>query len=72
MAYKPKQIQNHKLYNSLDYSQLLPGYQILEKRIGYTFKHKHLLVQALTHPSYKSEGLECYQRLEFLGDAILG
>lgn len=29
--------------------------------------------QAFTHPSYTPNGItECYQRLEFLGDAILG
>jgi len=30
-----------------------------------------LLAQAVTHPSYPSGYSECYQRLEFLGDAIL-
>lgn len=31
------------------------------------------MFQAFTHPSYTPNGItECYQRLEFLGDAILG
>lgn len=38
--------------------------------IGYTFKDKALLSHALTHPSLA--GRENNQRLEFLGDAVLG
>lgn len=47
----------------------------LQKRNGFTFRDKSLLLRALTHPSYLNEnprqGLEDNQRLEFLGDAIL-
>lgn len=55
-----------------NFSHILPGYEILERRINYSFNHKHLLVQALTHPTHQHGFSECYQRLEFLGDAILG
>lgn len=41
----------------------------LESIMGYRFKRKRLLEQALTHPSYESEG--SYERLEFLGDLVL-
>ena len=41
---------------------------ILEKRIGYTFKNKTLLSRALTHRSFGSDHNE---RLEFLGDSVL-
>lgn len=41
----------------------------LSKRLGYQFNHPELLVQALTHRSAK--GLH-NERLEFLGDSILG
>lgn len=47
----------------------------LEARIGYTFKNKELLLTALTHSSYANEHhgeAESYERLEFLGDSILG
>ena len=47
----------------------------LERRLGHRFADRALLIQALTHPSYLHEaGGEGgdYQRLEFLGDAILG
>lgn len=45
----------------------------LEKTMGYTFKDSRLLKTALTHKSYAHQyGVESYERLEFLGDAILG
>ncbi|MBR5826716.1 MAG: ribonuclease III [Clostridia bacterium] len=46
-----------------------------EKIIGYTFKNKSLLKTALTHSSYANERHpdgECNERLEFLGDSVLG
>ena len=46
----------------------------LEEIVGYTFKDKSLLEAAITHPS-ATEGMPvsaCYERLEFLGDSILG
>lgn len=46
-----------------------------EKILGYTFKNKHLIYTALTHSSYSNEsGKKCdnYERLEFLGDSVLG
>ena len=50
-------------------------FQPLEKRIGYRFKKKALLKAALTHPSFHFEHPEVptdNQRLEFLGDSVLG
>lgn len=46
----------------------------LEERIGYTFADKELLERALTHISALSGGNRnaSYQRLEFLGDHVLG
>ncbi|KAJ9557988.1 hypothetical protein OSB04_012602 [Centaurea solstitialis] len=43
----------------------------LEKLLGYQFHHKGLLLQAFLHPSYHNNFGGCYQRLEFLGDAVL-
>ena len=44
----------------------------LESRLQYTFKEKSFLIQAFTHMSYyKNRATDCYQRLEFLGDALL-
>lgn len=44
----------------------------LEKNIGYTFQNKKLLNQALTHSSITADIHQNYERLEFLGDRILG
>ena len=41
----------------------------LEERLGYKFKDKKLLIEALTHKSYKQPYDN--ERLEFLGDAVL-
>ena len=44
----------------------------LEKNIGYTFKNKSLLENALTHTSYANENkVKSNEKLEFLGDSIL-
>ena len=43
-----------------------------EERIGYQFKDKRLLRAALTHASGAMHRLASNERLEFLGDAILG
>ena len=52
--------------------------ELLEERIGYTFKNKKLAQTALTHSSYANEmrargntDTVCYERLEFLGDSVL-
>lgn len=50
--------------------------ELLEKTIEYTFKDKELLKNALMHSSYANEnrksGRTSNERLEFLGDALLG
>ncbi len=47
----------------------------LEKRIGYEFRDRSLIKSALSHSSYTNElqinRIQDYQRLEFLGDAVL-
>lgn len=51
-------------------------YGELEHALGYVFHDKQLLETALTHSSYANEtwheSLRSYERLEFLGDSILG
>lgn len=45
----------------------------LQENLGYRFKDLSLLKTALTHSSYANEkNTVCNERLEFLGDAILG
>ncbi|HTU24843.1 MAG TPA: ribonuclease III domain-containing protein, partial [Pirellulales bacterium] len=43
-----------------------------ERRLGYEFHDKSLLMAALTHASGALHRLASNERLEFLGDAILG
>ncbi|KAM4662071.1 endoribonuclease Dicer isoform 2-T2 [Discoglossus pictus] len=51
---------------------LISGFENFEKKINYQFKNKAYLLQAFTHASYHYNTItDCYQRLEFLGDAIL-
>ncbi|XP_062863327.1 endoribonuclease Dicer [Trichomycterus rosablanca] len=51
---------------------LISGFENFERKINYTFKNKAYLLQAFTHASYHYNTItDCYQRLEFLGDAIL-
>ncbi|GAA5826093.1 hypothetical protein JCM11251_007161 [Rhodosporidiobolus azoricus] len=48
-----------------------PGLRSVEEKLGYTFeKQGALLLTALTHRSYAGGG-DSYERLEYLGDAIL-
>ena len=48
----------------------------LEKKLGYRFRDRGLLGHAMTHSSYanehRGEGLTSNERLEFLGDSVLG
>jgi ribonuclease-3 len=46
-----------------------PLLEALQTRLGYTFKDPGLLQRAMTHRSF---GADHYERLEFLGDAVLG
>ena len=53
------------LYQKLDV-------QKVESLIGYTFREKSFLLQAFTHASYGDNRLtESYEKLEYLGDAVL-
>ncbi|GBD08017.1 Ribonuclease 3 [Candidatus Thermoflexus japonica] len=48
---------------------------LLEQRLGWSFRNRALLMEALTHRSYVNEhpdeGIRDNERLEFLGDAVL-
>lgn len=50
--------------------------EALQRSLGHTFKNVGLLENALTHSSWSNENrdraLPCNERLEFLGDAVLG
>ncbi|CTQ50057.1 ribonuclease III [Jannaschia donghaensis] len=46
--------------------------EAFQARIGYTFSRPDLLVRAMTHSSIATETRPDNQRLEFLGDRVLG
>lgn len=67
MAQGRKPTSLDKLTHFANFEQGLP---ILCEKLGYQFSDPNLLRRALTHRSYNPK--ESYERLEFLGDALLG
>ena len=61
----------HTVRSTLTDAQI-PEIERCERRIGYAFQDKSLLAAALTHASGAQHRLASNERLEFLGDAILG
>ncbi|KAH7160714.1 hypothetical protein EDB81DRAFT_324140 [Dactylonectria macrodidyma] len=52
--------------------ELPPTLKPLEELIGYSFRKKSLLIEAMTHGSYTADARwRSFERLEFLGDAVL-
>ena len=43
-----------------------------EKIVGYTFKNPAIMLRALTHSSVADDRISSNERLEFLGDSVLG
>ena len=53
-------------------SSYLAKLESCEEKLGYQFSNRHLLLAALTHASGADDRLNSNERLEFLGDSILG
>uniref|UniRef100_A0A914Y452 Uncharacterized protein n=1 Tax=Panagrolaimus superbus TaxID=310955 RepID=A0A914Y452_9BILA len=65
MAILQMNITTQQIYNDTRFYNL-------EEKIGYTFRDRSFLIQAFTHASFTYNRVTgCYQRLEFLGDAVL-
>lgn len=47
------------------------NFNALEGALNIKFQDRGLLIEAITHASRPSSGVSCYQRLEFVGDAVL-
>lgn len=58
------------------YQKLLNQVNVIEERIGYSFKNKDILTLSFIHRSFfnenRGEAKEHNERLEFLGDSVLG
>lgn len=68
-----KNIKLNKNINENIKKEDLRRISILEKELKYKFKNKEYILNAITHKSYAYENATKYnERLEFLGDSILG
>lgn len=56
----------------MKFKKQIPDLIKLEKLIGYSFNDKDILTQSLTHPSSENSKFSNMERLEFLGDRVLG
>lgn len=57
------------------YEELINQALVIESKLGYTFKDRHLMALAFVHRSHVNEHKEVLnhnERLEFLGDSVLG
>ncbi|KZT11110.1 uncharacterized protein LAESUDRAFT_642494 [Laetiporus sulphureus 93-53] len=62
---------NARYLNSLPEEPVSKLFTGLQEALGYQFRCGTLLLEAATHPSFGSNETSSYQRLEFLGDALL-
>ena len=62
-----------KLFRKLKslFSQKSPELKSFEKRLQYTFGNTYYLEKSLTHRSIQNHHAGNYERLEFLGDAVI-
>tara|TARA_B100000767_G_C19595391_1_gene463277 strand:- start:158 stop:847 length:690 start_codon:yes stop_codon:yes gene_type:complete len=56
----------------MKFKKQIPDLKLLEEIIGYSFNDKDILIQSLTHPSSENSKFSNMERLEFLGDRVLG
>ncbi len=74
-GHKSKTYLNRKMQSEEVIMNFEDAARELEKKLDYSFKNPEYLLKALTHSSYaneqKLEKTDDYERLEFLGDAVL-
>ena len=75
ISWLPLAKRNNMLRDTYDLPQLSTtplNFGVLKTLVGHTFTREHFLLEAVTHPSHLSiPSTPSYQRLEYLGDAIL-
>ncbi|CAI4217314.1 unnamed protein product [Parascedosporium putredinis] len=74
LAWSDARLCYEKLFDHADADVILPPtLKPVEGLIGYTFRKKSLLIEALTHASYMSASTTArsLERLEFIGDSVL-
>ena len=65
-------VQRDQVSKAGEQGRKVPDLSRLEATLGHSFADRGLLATALTHMSAEGPRLESYQRLEFLGDRVLG
>ena len=60
----------HEIENEIEEADMYPLEEV-EAILGYEFKNKQLLEEAFTHSSYDIDKCFSYERLEYIGDAVL-
>lgn len=65
-------VQHDQVTKPSDHVRKLPDLSRLEAKLGHVFADRGLLETALTHMSAEGTRRGSYQRLEFLGDRVLG
>jgi len=73
LSWRPHSECIDEMYSRItDFKRYPTQIGVVESILGYTFRRKAIAVEALTHASYQSD-LETisYERMEFLGDAVL-
>ena len=56
----------------MNFKKQIQDIDALEKKIDYSFNDKSILIQSLTHASFDNNKFSNMERLEFLGDRVLG
>jgi dsRNA-specific ribonuclease len=63
---------NETLCNAAPSEDTVTNLALVEKLLGHTFNKKQLLLESLTHSTFRGPNVHCsYERFEFLGDAVL-
>lgn len=71
-GWQPLDVYVDKALSRVETPESPPRTTDVERMLGYTFSHKLLLVEAVTHASYQFElQTVSYERMEFLGDSVL-
>lgn len=71
-GWQPLEVYIEKTLSCVETADVPTPMTDIERMLGYTFTHKLLLVEAITHASYQFDlRTVSYERMEFLGDSVL-
>lgn len=71
-GWQPLEVYIEKALSCVETADVPTPMTDIERMLGYTFTHKLLLLEAITHASYQFDHRTVsYERMEFLGDSVL-